>query len=73
MSGHGGRVRVLYLTHTLAIGGAEEMIRYLVAQLPLQVLPRFLLVLCEKDGVRGHAATLEPCATGRQMSIAAVV
>jgi hypothetical protein len=42
-------------------------------KLPEEVFPGFLLVLCEEDGVGCHAATLEPRAAGRQMSIAAVV
>lgn len=31
---HAGRVRVVYLTHTLGVGGAEELILNMVARLP---------------------------------------
>ena len=43
------------------------------AQLPLEVLPRTLLLLGEEDGVRWHAATLERRTARHQMSIAPVV
>ena len=43
------------------------------AQLALEVLPRPPLVLCEENGVRGHAPTLEPRRTRGQMSFGPVV